>query len=594
VKRLVAAMIALAAALSAATPAAGEELLVASGDRAVWLVRVGGQGITYDVVARPLDGEWKWVSRQTSGQPAAAAATDNRLHLFFRPLAYVTHELRPGQPYEAALDRADPGRNPDDPRWAVDAAPLALVSAAGWPAGGGATSALVAIVPHPAGLALPGTSPEAQPSTFTAPANPADAETRPATRVLTRGDSARLGVFLKLGNEWTHVADAPGRFRFSSRSRLLTIIAGDALYVLAADAPHGRVLLAYRGGQWDELSTDAWPDAAETLAMLTIEEAPTAVIASPAAGDGSRIRLHLAAWDESGGTFALQPVTREGKPASWAAETLPQAARLGSSVMLVWREGGQLLSSLCGNTGEMRAAQTVDIFASEPPDGHGAAVIQVFTMALLVALFLPLFIGRPPTPVKPFTLPQTMRPGSPVKRLLAGIIDLFPCAALAGVVFQVEPQSMEQVQDLAAQGVVPANMAYAFVTMLLLYTAYAMAMEWRFRATLGMMIFRLKVVGDEGSRPDIRSLYLRNAFRILELLFTWQAIPWLLVLVLVTRCRQRLGDIFARTTVIDASYVAPHPPQDVGPLPPEQREPPPEQRESPHEDAEGQREKPPE
>ena len=65
---------------------------------------------------------------------------------------------------------------------------------------------------------------------------------------------------------------------------------------------------------------------------------------------------------------------------------------------------------------------------------------------------------------------------------------------------------------------------------------------------------RLKVVADEGGIPDARSLFLRNGFLILELLVNL-GVPWLLVVVLFTRYRQRLGDIF-RTTVVDSRCAA--------------------------------------
>ena len=51
--------------------------------------------------------------------------------------------------------------------------------------------------------------------------------------------------------------------------------------------------------------------------------------------------------------------------------------------------------------------------------------------------------------------------------------------------FRIEPQTFEQLQEMAAQGVMPTNTAYAAVTMLLLYAAYGMVMEWRFAATAG-------------------------------------------------------------------------------------------------------------
>ena len=150
------------------------------------LVHVSEDGKSYDVVARQLDGDWKWVARQAGGKPVAAAAVGQHLHLLFRqPLGYVTHDLRAGKPYEAAADRTEPGRNPADGRWPADAAAIALCDAAGWGDAAQAGSALIAVVPHRP-------EPAQDSNDQTQPSTSADAQTQPSIAAA----ASQLGVLI--------------------------------------------------------------------------------------------------------------------------------------------------------------------------------------------------------------------------------------------------------------------------------------------------------------------------------------------------------------------------------------------------------------
>jgi uncharacterized RDD family membrane protein YckC len=80
-------------------------------------------------------------------------------------------------------------------------------------------------------------------------------------------------------------------------------------------------------------------------------------------------------------------------------------------------------------------------------------------------------------------------------------------------------------------------------------------MEFRFGATLGKMIFSLRVVGQEGARFGWRVALLRNLVKIIEM--SWPVVVLPLGLMLFTRYRQRTGDFVARTAVIDGKYVPP-------------------------------------
>jgi uncharacterized RDD family membrane protein YckC len=83
------------------------------------------------------------------------------------------------------------------------------------------------------------------------------------------------------------------------------------------------------------------------------------------------------------------------------------------------------------------------------------------------------------------------------------------------------------------------------------FLAYHVCLEWWFGATLGKFVAGARITGVDGGRLDFRRSLIRNLLRVID------AVPIYLVaaiLVLVTKKRQRLGDIVARTVVTRRDY----------------------------------------
>jgi uncharacterized RDD family membrane protein YckC len=113
------------------------------------------------------------------------------------------------------------------------------------------------------------------------------------------------------------------------------------------------------------------------------------------------------------------------------------------------------------------------------------------------------------------------------------------------------------------------NMAWFAILWMVSYIAYCTIMEWRLGATLGKKLLGLKTVGDDGRRPGLREVFLRNLVKIVEL--TWPiGLPLLMFLPVINRNRQRLGDLLARTAVAEGSPIptAPPPQEEHGEEPP--------------------------
>jgi uncharacterized RDD family membrane protein YckC len=87
----------------------------------------------------------------------------------------------------------------------------------------------------------------------------------------------------------------------------------------------------------------------------------------------------------------------------------------------------------------------------------------------------------------------------------------------------------------------------AIIEFILIFV-YFILMELFAGATVGKMVFKLKVVKDDGSKADFRSIAIRNLLRIVDFLPMF----YLVGAIIVARSdkKQRFGDKIAHTVVI--------------------------------------------
>jgi uncharacterized RDD family membrane protein YckC len=79
------------------------------------------------------------------------------------------------------------------------------------------------------------------------------------------------------------------------------------------------------------------------------------------------------------------------------------------------------------------------------------------------------------------------------------------------------------------------------------------------RATPGKKLLGLSVVREEGGRCSVGSAIVRNLVRVIEFHFP----PVILLLAVTVNC-QRLGDLLARTVVVEMTEVPPTEPPESG------------------------------
>jgi uncharacterized RDD family membrane protein YckC len=519
--------------VAAAAEASSGKLLVAGGDRALWIVQAGADDGRFDVVARAAGGQWQWIARDLVGTPAAAIAGDASLHVVFTSGQYLVFGLE--------SEESTPGLS-------LPVAPLALCLAEG--AGLEAVGGLVAVVP------------------LTATPASAAAEGRPPNPAEGTG----VEILANTAGRWQHLT-ALSNVPADAMNRLRATACQGAIYLLvpgAANRPNR--LAAWGGGKWHDVPLPAAIQHGEVVGLLATEERLLMAVTVPAAKEAT-VRLLIAAREAGAETFVIQPVLFNGKEASWASGELPAVSMLSGKLAIVWRTGGALKLATCSSaTGEMDPTEDVNILHQSLADDRGEQIREVALWVLLLAILVPLFLLRPAGVPRPFALPEPLVPAPLVRRLGAAIVDLLPFHLATGIYLRYalplpSGDEMAMLMDLLrGRGQWPVQLAYALVATIAMYLPYCILMEWRYAATLGKMLFKLRVVGDGGAPPQLREVLLRNLIKVLEVFF----VAPLLVVVMFTRYRQRLGDMVAHTTVIDARSAPTLPP----PMPWEDRQDP--------------------
>ncbi len=519
----------LGALLLTASAAAAEPSLMATGDANVLcLIRVNSEGATYDIVGKESDlPEWHWVEKDAHGAPAAALLSNGQLHMIFAEK--FDHVL-----YNLSTGRRIVHRRLEDPnRIPPSAGPIALAAIRTDDDSDKVTrqQTLIAVVARPT-------------------------EPRP-NQALSKKRLMHVGVFRRENGTWSHWIDYPEPVDLRSGERLLAAGVGADVYVATDSANDDGLLAVLSDGNWHSLDRKGLPAEAAIAALLSHRDRLVVLLAGPVDGKKDKRSGYLALYEPAEEQFVSQPIRFGENVMEWSSGQRLMATPFSERIALLWTEGEVLKKANCGQDGKILAIRDVDVFTRGPADTSGNKVMDYFLWGLTFSI-IPLVLLRPLTPPKPFTLPPTMRPANPIKRLLAGLLDLAPWPMISSIVlFAIDPATEQEAREMIQGSAIPAKLAYAAVAMLGGYTAYCVFMEHRYGATIGKKIFKLRVIGDDGLRPSLRAILLRNFFRIIELVLT--GVPFLLLLPLFTRNRQRLGDMMARTTVIDRTFIPPPP-----------------------------------
>lgn len=153
-------------------------------------------------------------------------------------------------------------------------------------------------------------------------------------------------------------------------------------------------------------------------------------------------------------------------------------------------------------------------------------------------------------------LPSGLSLAPPAKRFLGGFLDMLPAAVvvawwwwqpLSNVSNELRASSSPEAIE-AAYG----ELFWAGVTFRVTYTLYCLIFELFWNRTPGKWLLGEVVISESFTPPTWLQICIRNICRLVELEPYLQVWPFMVVLV-VTRSRQRIGDLLARTLVIDTT-----------------------------------------
>jgi uncharacterized RDD family membrane protein YckC len=212
-----------------------------------------------------------------------------------------------------------------------------------------------------------------------------------------------------------------------------------------------------------------------------------------------------------------------------------------------------------------RAFQEVPVGREDrgPPGPQG---LQDFIPTFILAAILVLVVWRrQESAVHPVILPAEIGVAGPARRGLAALIDLAPSLAIV-TWYWYEPIQSFSGELMAAQTteemealVWPRELLWAWMCFVLLYTAYCMLFEMTVFYTPGKRLLGCHILSETLVRPSRLQIGMRNLTRLVELEHHLQIWPFLLV-ILFTPNRQRVGDLVARTIVVERRRGAQAPP----------------------------------
>jgi uncharacterized RDD family membrane protein YckC len=293
--------------------------------------------------------------------------------------------------------------------------------------------------------------------------------------------------------------------------------------------------------------------------VAAISRVPALLMATPATDDGQP----LAALRLLG---ALDGTSTEWRPAALDLSALPAGVRSGRYADACgFNQHAVFLMATPSGAAYIRfgridapptevTASVAEVLSGRRAAGRELAWLQAVTLVVLVLLLLALFVLRRGAMVAVLTLPADCALAFAVQRLGGFVIDLIPFAAVAAVVVGVDwPTALRELAGWAfgsgaAGGKLPGSSTLLWWGASCgTYTVYSLVMELLTRRTVGKTLIGTRVLSEAASKPQPWQIVVRNALRCIELMPPFWVLGFVVVL---SRNRQRVGDIFARTIVV--------------------------------------------
>lgn len=202
------------------------------------------------------------------------------------------------------------------------------------------------------------------------------------------------------------------------------------------------------------------------------------------------------------------------------------------------------------------APAVVSALSAETPSSLDARTRDLLAYILLALVLLVVFLRRQESISKPAPLAPGIAPATMGKRMLAFLLDMLisspiTLSILYPTLSSLSLQQLEMIQEEASPGEVWNGVFWPWMLAASIYCAYTAIFELVWRASPGKRIMGCRVVAENGDRCSAVTILLRNLLRLVELFPKGQFLA-AIILVVLTRNRQRLGDLIARTLVVES------------------------------------------
>jgi uncharacterized RDD family membrane protein YckC len=276
------------------------------------------------------------------------------------------------------------------------------------------------------------------------------------------------------------------------------------------------------------------------------------------AGRGqSKDRVQLYVYVREGGAWTNKGAARDGTE---LLEIDPQVCGVGVGwdLLSVARpiEKGPVEFGV-GEIGLSPSIRFTNLSLRSPPAEESAPWQGAIMLALMLALLTLVMWSRREQIAQPVVLPPGLILAPAWRRLLATIVDAIPAMlimtplTLMLVPMKTGTLDVSALQDLPNDPELQAKLMPLSCGFVLVYGLWCLIWELAIASTPGKLLFGCRVMGTQMARPLPRQIIWRNALRVIEVgagQSGW--IVTLMMLVLVTRNRQRIGDILAGTIVV--------------------------------------------
>ena len=379
---------------------------------------------------------------------------------------------------------------------------------------------------------------------------------------------AALALVVYDGRSWRAIAPIPQSKQLQLATKLkprLCAVNGElALLLPAGDNEH---LAYYRFDavqrEWIAHSTLTIPSA-ENFWFLTSDRIPYVVVLSLDASQREKLqalRLLPASSEHAG--VAWENADLHFAPLPDGAEIAHYAGVVGFNqhlcIVAQDKRGNQYLTF--AHPARAPAEPTVPLnqmLTEQRRTVRNQNLMRLISLLVLPAVLIGLFVFRRGSMVRQLELPPNVEPASYSRRMAAWAIDFLPFIVLTGVATGYP--WYDGLGTLFHWSMVPDDFGDSVSGRLLLWwgtsilacTFYTLMMEIITGRTVGKMILRLRVLSETGFNATYGQIFVRSVIRLIELTPQF----WVfVVLVPFSRNRQRLGDIFARTIVVQNKVV---------------------------------------